>query len=155
GFCGGSKKPRISTAFLHSRRTGAEKKRQKAHSARGQRQGGRWQRQGNFLYPAFSSYHSHIFLGRGEKSMSHLRSMSARQRHVHPRPRAAIGTTASTAQISGTVGSSGPKVHRCARKHSKRRSARHHQRERPSARMLLKWLVQNLCPRNPHKRYPS
>src|SRR5262249_26659064 len=76
--------------------------------------------------------------------------MSARQRQVHPRPRAAIGTTASTARISGTVGSSGPKVHRCARKHSKRRPARHHQRERPSARMLLKWLAQNLCPWNPH-----
>jgi hypothetical protein len=51
-------------------------------------------------------------------------------------PRAAIGTTASTARISGTVGTSDPKVQRCVRKHVKRRRAGHHQRGRRSARML-------------------
>src|SRR5207247_5204370 len=65
-----------------------------------------------------------------------------------------IGTTASTARISDTVSTWDPKVHTCVRKR-KRRPARHHQRGRPSARMLLKWLSQNLCPWNPHKRYPS
>ena len=46
--------------------------------------------------------------------------MSARRSRVHPRPRAAIGTTASTARISGIVGSLDPKVQRCVRKHAKR-----------------------------------
>src|SRR5215470_13816884 len=59
-------------------------------------------------------------------------------------PRAATGTTASNAQISGTVGSWGPKVHKCDRKHAKCRPARHHQRARPSAKMLVEWLPQHL-----------
>ena len=45
--------------------------------------------------------------------------MSARRSRVHPRPRAAIGTTASTARITGIVGSLDPKVQKCVRKHAK------------------------------------
>lgn len=93
-----------------------------------------------------------MFWRQGKEALPNRRSMSARQRRAHPRPRAATGTTASNAQISGTVGSWGPKVHKCDRKHAKCRPARHHQRARPSAKILVKWLAQSLCPWNPRQK---
>ena len=145
GFCdGGSKMPRARASPLHCRIRDAlePESRVKRLTWQGHSDGGIDAKANDVLRAGHSLHAARNYFGRPRKqALPSLRPMSARRSRVHPRPRAAIGTTASTARISGTVGTSDPKVQRCVRKHAKSRRACHHQRRRRGARMLLKRLA--------------